>query len=40
MVEGDPAHVYEEIEEEARDAIIGFGGTLSHHHGVGKVRKR
>jgi len=39
-VEGDPAHVYEEIEEEARDAIIGFGGTLSHHHGVGKVRKR
>jgi len=35
----NPAHVYEEIEDEARASILEFGGTLSHHHGVGKVRK-
>lgn len=39
-VEGDPADVYEEVEEEARDAILSFGGSLSHHHGVGKIRKK
>lgn len=38
-LDGDPATVYEEIEDEAREAILGFGGSLSHHHGIGKVRK-
>ena len=32
--------VYEHIESEARDAIIELGGSLSHHHGVGKVRAK
>ncbi|XP_045772093.1 alkyldihydroxyacetonephosphate synthase isoform X1 [Maniola jurtina] len=36
----DPVHVYEEIEEAARDEIIANGGSISHHHGVGKLRKK
>lgn len=32
--------VYEEIEVECRDEILKCGGSISHHHGVGKVRKR
>ncbi|XP_049869495.1 alkyldihydroxyacetonephosphate synthase [Pectinophora gossypiella] len=32
--------VYEEIEEAARDEIIASGGSISHHHGVGKLRKK
>ncbi|KAL7633500.1 UNVERIFIED_CONTAM: hypothetical protein RMT77_016033 [Armadillidium vulgare] len=35
----DPVHVYEEIETSAREEIIGCGGNISHHHGVGKVRR-
>lgn len=35
-----PVEVYEEIEAMARDEIIACGGSISHHHGVGKVRKR
>jgi len=31
---------YEDIEEKARDEIIANGGSLSHHHGIGKVRQR
>ena len=30
--------VYAEIEEIAREEIMNCGGSLSHHHGVGKVR--
>jgi alkyldihydroxyacetonephosphate synthase len=30
---------YEAIENEARDEILRCGGSLSHHHGVGKIRK-
>ncbi|XP_065920530.1 alkyldihydroxyacetonephosphate synthase, peroxisomal-like [Dysidea avara] len=37
---GDPVHVYEQIEAAARDEILAGGGSLSHHHGVGKIRKR
>ncbi len=37
---GDPVHVYEAIESAARDEIIACGGSISHHHGVGKLRKR
>eukprot|EP01117_Protostelium_nocturnum_P006858 TRINITY_DN2456_c1_g2_i1.p1 TRINITY_DN2456_c1_g2~~TRINITY_DN2456_c1_g2_i1.p1 ORF type:complete len:623 (+),score=238.65 TRINITY_DN2456_c1_g2_i1:97-1965(+) len=36
----DPLKVYNEIENMARDEIIRCGGSLSHHHGVGKLRKR
>ncbi|XP_071788558.1 alkyldihydroxyacetonephosphate synthase, peroxisomal-like [Asterias amurensis] len=36
----NPIEVYEEIEAAARDEILGLGGSLSHHHGVGKVRKQ
>ncbi|KAE9554818.1 hypothetical protein FO519_001933 [Halicephalobus sp. NKZ332] len=36
----DPLHVYEEIETAARDEIIACGGSISHHHGVGKLRKQ
>jgi len=39
-VEGDPVEIYEEVESEARDAILAFGGSLSHHHGIGKIRKK
>ena len=34
-----PAEVYTEIEAEAREEIMRCGGSLSHHHGVGKLRK-
>jgi alkyldihydroxyacetonephosphate synthase len=35
----DPLHVYDAIERAARDEIIACGGSISHHHGVGKIRK-
>jgi len=34
----DPCAVLEAIETEARDEMIRHGGSLSHHHGVGKLR--
>ncbi|XP_063825120.1 alkyldihydroxyacetonephosphate synthase [Ostrinia nubilalis] len=36
----DPVATYEEIEEAARNEIIASGGSISHHHGVGKLRKK
>ncbi len=36
----DPVKLYNEIEAAARDEIIASGGSLSHHHGVGKIRRR
>ena len=36
----DPVKIYEEIEIAARDEIIANGGSISHHHGVGKLRKK
>ena len=33
----DPVHVYEKVEEAARGEILECGGSISHHHGVGKV---
>lgn len=36
----DPVAIYEQIEERARDEIIASGGSISHHHGVGKLRKK
>jgi alkyldihydroxyacetonephosphate synthase len=34
-----PANVYAELEHIARDEILKSGGSLSHHHGVGKIRR-
>ena len=31
---------YERIEDGARDEVMNCGGCISHHHGVGKIRKR
>lgn len=36
----DPVETYEEIEENARAEILASGGSISHHHGVGKMRAR
>jgi alkyldihydroxyacetonephosphate synthase len=35
----DPTRVYLELEKIARDEILACGGSLSHHHGVGKLRR-
>lgn len=37
---GDPVHIYEEIESRARDECLANGGSISHHHGVGKLRSQ
>ncbi|XP_020281461.1 alkyldihydroxyacetonephosphate synthase isoform X2 [Pseudomyrmex gracilis] len=34
----NPVETYEEIEHAAREEILANGGSLSHHHGVGKIR--
>jgi len=34
----DPMEAFCQIEIEARDEIMKLGGSLSHHHGVGKLR--
>jgi alkyldihydroxyacetonephosphate synthase len=36
----DPAGTFAEIERAAREEILAAGGSLSHHHGVGKIRQR
>jgi alkyldihydroxyacetonephosphate synthase len=36
----EPEKIYAEIEHAARDEILRSGGSLSHHHGVGKIRQR
>lgn len=36
----DPVHTYDTIEQRARDEIIASGGSISHHHGVGKIRTK
>ncbi|RWS10319.1 alkyldihydroxyacetonephosphate synthase: peroxisomal-like isoform X1 [Dinothrombium tinctorium] len=36
----NPVEVYEAIESTAREEILNCGGSLSHHHGVGKIRKK
>ena len=35
----DPEHTYHDVESALRQVILDQGGSLSHHHGVGKVRK-
>jgi len=34
-----PTRIYAEIERAARDEILKSGGSLSHHHGIGKLRQ-
>lgn len=36
----NPVEVYEHIETAARDEILLNGGSISHHHGVGKLRSK
>ena len=36
----DPVKTYCEIEDDARDEVMKCGGSISHHHGVGKLRKK
>jgi alkyldihydroxyacetonephosphate synthase len=36
----DPVLTYEEIEDEAREEVMACGGSISHHHGIGKLRKK
>lgn len=35
----NPEQVFSEIEHSLRQAILDAGGSLSHHHGIGKIRK-
>lgn len=37
---GNPLSTYEHLEELAREEILASGGSLSHHHGVGKLRSK
>jgi alkyldihydroxyacetonephosphate synthase len=34
----EPLKIYSEIEDGAREEIMKCGGSISHHHGVGKLR--
>lgn len=36
----EPVKAYEHIEHLARREIMNHGGSISHHHGVGKIRKQ
>ena len=36
----DVSDLYEEIEVASRNEVFKCGGCISHHHGVGKLRKR
>jgi alkyldihydroxyacetonephosphate synthase len=36
----DPAAVFHDVEQALRQVILDNGGSLSHHHGVGKIRQR
>merc|ERR1712137_903178 len=36
----NPIQKFNKIEAAARDVVIQCGGSLSHHHGVGKLRKQ
>jgi alkyldihydroxyacetonephosphate synthase len=35
----DPSGVFQDIERALRQVILDHGGSLSHHHGVGKLRQ-
>ncbi|MFL5927720.1 MAG: FAD-binding oxidoreductase [Gaiellaceae bacterium] len=35
-----PSEIFAELERSARDEILLSGGSLSHHHGIGKLREQ
>ncbi|XP_071442251.1 alkyldihydroxyacetonephosphate synthase, peroxisomal-like [Hetaerina americana] len=35
----NPFEVFHQVEDKARDEILASGGSISHHHGIGKVRR-
>lgn len=35
----NPSELYVELENIAREEILNSGGSLSHHHGIGKIRE-
>lgn len=35
----EPVASYLAVENAARDEILANGGSISHHHGIGKLRK-
>ena len=35
----NPSKVFSEMEHAARDEVLKSGGSLSHHHGIGKIRQ-
>lgn len=37
---GDPVTLHNRLETRARDEIVAGGGSISHHHGVGKLRQK
>jgi alkyldihydroxyacetonephosphate synthase len=36
----NPTEVYLDLETAARDEVLRCGGSLSHHHGIGKLRRK
>jgi len=36
----NPSEIYSQMEIAAREEILRSGGSLSHHHGIGKLRER
>lgn len=36
----DPIKIFENVENAAREEIMRNGGSVSHHHGIGKIRKQ
>lgn len=36
----DPTRIYLDMEEAVREEILACGGSLSHHHGIGKLRQK
>jgi alkyldihydroxyacetonephosphate synthase len=36
----NPPHEFKKLEDAARDEILRSGGSLSHHHGIGKLRQQ
>lgn len=35
----NPSQVFSDMEHAARDEVLKSGGSLSHHHGIGKIRQ-
>ena len=35
----NPSEIFSEVEHAARDEVLKSGGSLSHHHGIGKIRR-